>query len=863
MSRPDPPTWWLLLCLSVAVLLPSPVVGLSAGSVLFDFTGGEVFSPYGVFFDRQGRLYASDALNSQVVVFAPLPASAPPIFTDVIATFDAGGAIDSAECVAVDGSGYIYLCDSRNNRILVLAGIDSVNPPAGTLLFAFNDTTPPMQYPGPDGVALDSNGSIYVADQSNNRVVVLASIRSSSPGLQLASFSDSGGLPLSDPSQLCFDADDRLFIGDSGNGRIVVLASLTSTTASPGTELYSFNDSDRLSNTNGVALDAAGNIYLTSSDTQQVVVLSGLNSTYPGTQLGVINNVWNGVPFEFPYLLAIDALGRLYVSDSNNYRIDVFPSFDSPSFAAMISQVRTSEYSLSDPAGLVIDSEGRMLIADSNNGRVVVWSSPTSSTPGAPITALYDVAHPLIVPIAVALDQLENLYVSDIATNRVVVLAGLQSTSPVPGTEIASFSNCTVTWGVGWYAGQVYVIDNGPLPFLGITEGNLIGLYVLAGIDSVSPPPGTILHFFNDTDPPLQFEVTGLTFDSVGNMYLASTGPYGAASTIYVIASLTSTTAMPLTQLAAYIDPSINGAYFPVVDPYGRIYIADVGNGRVVVLASLSSASPGAEIASFNGSGAVSVPTGMALDASGNMYTASFATVSVVVLVALPAPTSASGDPLFTGFLGQRYQVHGLHGVVYSIISCASLQLNARFMFLHQGGCPVYGHYTNSPRPAGKCFSHPGSYFGAIGVRTASGSRLLLLAGSARTGFASIQLDERELKHMAAKAEAAAGEQRVETADLSLALLDRHHVQVRHGIFTLLLDSSDGFINIGGVSVSSFTALSQSVKPHGLLGQSWQRRSGADRGKDVAEVEGVVDDYSVADADIFGIATLYSQFEPM
>ena len=48
------------------------------------------------------------------------------------------------------------------------------------------------------------------------------------------------------------------------------------------------------------------------------------------------------------------------------------------------------------------------------------------------------------------------------------------------------------------------------------------------------------------------------------------------------------------------------------------------------------------------------------------------------------------GDPFFVGLLGQQYQVHGIDGAVYSLISLQYMQLNSRFSFLAgPRPCPV------------------------------------------------------------------------------------------------------------------------------------------------------------------------------
>jgi len=70
---------------------------------------------------------------------------------------------------------------------------------------------------------------------------------------------------------------------------------------------------------------------------------------------------------------------------------------------------------------------------------------------------------------------------------------------------------------------------------------------------------------------------------------------------------------------------------------------------------------------------------------------------------------SVTGDPSFVGLLGQKYQVHGMDGAVYNLISDIHLQVNSRFVFLSSGRCPIIDGL-----PAANCYSHPGSYLGSI-----------------------------------------------------------------------------------------------------------------------------------------------------
>ena len=110
--------------------------------------------------------------------------------------------------------------------------------------------------------------------------------------------------------------------------------------------------------------------------------------------------------------------------------------------------------------------------------------------------------------------------------------------------------------------------------------------------------------------------------------------------------------------------------------------------------------------ASFNGVISLTYNTGSGVSpASAQQISIPFINVSSIV-----------GDPQFVGLRGQQYQVHGIDGAVYNLISERSTQVNARFAFLTQGSCPVIGGVADS-----NCWSHPGSYLAELSFQQVGG----------------------------------------------------------------------------------------------------------------------------------------------
>ena len=222
----------------------------------------------------------------------------------------------------------------------------------------------------------------------------------------------------------------------------------------------------------------------------------------------------------------------------------------------------------------------------------------------------------------------------------------------------------------------------------------------------------------------------------------------------------------------------------------------------------------------------------------------------------------ALGDPTFVGLRGQRFQVHGLHGAVYALITSPTSALNARFLFLDgPRACPVLPSTVRRPTA---CWSHAGSYLHELGavVRQGDGSRspqrirIRVVAGSAAEGFALVAVDGVAVA-VAVGAEGGHLVTRHSTHELTLHL-PPFHVDV---------ENIDGFVNLRAVSLFPNWQLPEAAeaRPHGLLGQTWSSRQRA--GSRFPHIEGDVDDYLlIADdtndptSDLFATAFLYSRF---
>jgi hypothetical protein len=189
------------------------------------------------------------------------------------------------------------------------------------------------------------------------------------------------------------------------------------------------------------------------------------------------------------------------------------------------------------------------------------------------------------------------------------------------------------------------------------------------------------------------------------------------------------------------------------------------------------------------------------------------------------------GDPQFVGLRGQSFQVHGVSGEVYNIVSDADLQYNSKFVFLDSGKCPT----VDGKKQKG-CWSHPGSYLGELGLKTRAGDRISLVSGSAASGFASVAVNGKPVGE---------GETVLLADNLgSVSRNSTHLASVQVGNWDFAFENSDMFVN---QRVRVLDA--RSLRSHGLLGQTWRETTYPNA---IKYVQGQVDDYVIRDGDIFG-----------
>jgi sugar lactone lactonase YvrE len=256
-----------------------------------------------------------------------------------------GARLNFPSAVAVDADGTLFIADTMNHRVRRVdprTGI--IMTIAGTGQRRFSGEGGPAAKAAlsePAALALDGRGGLYVADQSNNRVrrIDLATgIIVTVAGTGEAGYTGDGmsavEAGLAGPSGLAWGEDGTLYVADTFNGRIRTVDCTTGvirTVTGDGGE-YRYQGvpnewSTSLSRPYGIALDQEGHLLITDSDShllrrwdRRKKIITRLVGTGQA-QFGGDGGPASDASLNYPFGVAVDRAGHVYIADTFNHRI--------------------------------------------------------------------------------------------------------------------------------------------------------------------------------------------------------------------------------------------------------------------------------------------------------------------------------------------------------------------------------------------------------------------------------------------------------------------------------------------------------------------------------------------------------------
>ena len=288
---------------------------------------------------------------------------------------------------ALDSAGNLYVADFYNNTIQKMTSAGVVTTLAGS---AGNSGSTDASgtnalFNGPEGVAVDAAGNVYVADSGNS------TIRKITPGGSVSTLAGSAGnignangtgsnATFYQPAGVAVDSNTNVYVADYGNHTIRKIA--------PGGVVSTLAGSTNFGSVNavgtnasfyqpeGVAVDIAGNVYVADTANNMIRKISGgtVTTLAGSTNFGNANGVSTNAAFYGPEALAVDGAGNVYVADTGNDMIrkisggTVTTLAGSTNFGSLDGTGINAQFW--GPAAIVTDSATNVYVADYFNGTI-------------------------------------------------------------------------------------------------------------------------------------------------------------------------------------------------------------------------------------------------------------------------------------------------------------------------------------------------------------------------------------------------------------------------------------------------------------------------------------------------------------
>ncbi len=259
--------------------------------------------------------------------------------------------LDDPTGVALDSSGDIFIADSGNNvirEVNIATGV--ITTIAGNGIAGFSGdggAATSAELDDPHAVALDSAGDVFIADTTNQVIREVSAATheittvAGQPGL--ASYTGDGGAATSAglnlPEGVAVDSEGNIFIADTGNSviRKVSAASgeISTVAGTGGTGLTGNGGSATAALLNaptGVAVDLAGNLFIADSNNNEIREVSAATGKITAVAgNGVAGYQGDGGPpgsalLDQPTGVAVDLSGNVYIADRLNSVIREVPT---------------------------------------------------------------------------------------------------------------------------------------------------------------------------------------------------------------------------------------------------------------------------------------------------------------------------------------------------------------------------------------------------------------------------------------------------------------------------------------------------------------------------------------------------------
>lgn len=309
------------------------------GLVNANGTSAKFYNPRGVAVDPSGNVYVNDSNNNVIRKVSPTADATTFAGQATAGLVNGTGAAAQFKYpevgIATDSSGNIYIGDYSNNAIRKITPAGVVTTLAGQATAGFLDGIgTAAKFNTPEGIGVDSNGNLYMADNMNNaiRKITPAGVVTTFAGQATAGYTDANGTAaqFNRPFGVAVDSSNNVYVADTNNNAIRKITQAGDVTTFAGQATSGFvNATGTAAKFWGlvdIAIDQWGTMYVADTGNEAIrkITPGGVVTTLAGqTSAGYTNATGTAAQFWFPRGIAVDANGYVYVADTGNSCIRV------------------------------------------------------------------------------------------------------------------------------------------------------------------------------------------------------------------------------------------------------------------------------------------------------------------------------------------------------------------------------------------------------------------------------------------------------------------------------------------------------------------------------------------------------------
>ena len=291
--------------------------------------------PSGMVVDPAGNLYVADNSNHRIRKITPDGEVSTYAGTGLAGFSDGDrtqAMFNHPYGLAIDVQGNLYVGDVQNHAIRIISPDGMVRTLAGGRKGYSDREGDLAMFNHPHGVVVDANGNVYVADANNN------TIRKVTPEGSASTLAGNGNDGFVDgsavnaefyvPIGIAIDGAGNIYVGDEGNSSIRKITPDGTVTTLAGNGQFSFADGvgrEAIFNAPGaLAIDAEGNLFVAdylNNCIRRVSPSGEVRKIAGNLEKGFADGDPAEAKFYYPFGIAVDTAGTVYVGDHYNHRI--------------------------------------------------------------------------------------------------------------------------------------------------------------------------------------------------------------------------------------------------------------------------------------------------------------------------------------------------------------------------------------------------------------------------------------------------------------------------------------------------------------------------------------------------------------